>query len=131
MGATTPERSAGLRVVATIFLRRRPLVVAPMLLAVVAVLATGGGPRRQVGAVAVVAAGALAAFSWEAWRGRRRLVGERWLLLSLGLTLLGIGAASAATGGASSPLVLMAFAPSVVGFAAFGRGRRSDGLLLL
>src|SRR4051812_17559118 len=126
-----PVRSPALRSVATAFLRRRPLVVAPMFAILVVTLVVGPGPRAQVAAVAVVASVALGFFCWEAWRGRRHLIGEGGLFTSLVATLVGIGVASAATGGIASPLVLMAFAPTVVGFAAFGRGRRSDGLLLL
>jgi signal transduction histidine kinase len=129
--ASGPLPSPALRTVATTFLRRRPLIVAPMFLLFVVTLAVSGGPRAQVAAVAVVASIALTLFSLEAWRGRRHLVSPRGQLASLVATLLGIAVASAATGGTSSPLVLMAFAPTVVGFAAFGRGRRSDGLLVL
>src|SRR5688572_9390685 len=118
-----------LRTVATAFLRQRPFVVAPMFLAVFATLVVGGAPRAQVTAAAVAMTMALLAFSWESWRGRQRLVSERWLFTSLAATLLGIALAAAATGGLESPLLLMAFAPSVVGFAAFGRGRASDALL--
>jgi signal transduction histidine kinase len=126
-----PARSPALRSVATAFLRRRPLMVAPMFVLFVGTLVLGPGPRPQVVAVAAFASLALAFFCWEAWRGGRRLVSEGGLFASLAATLVGIGLGSAATGGTASPLVLMAFAPAVVGFAAFGRGRRSDALLLL
>lgn len=131
-------RSPALRSVATAFLRRRPLVVAPMFATVLIALARGPGPRSQIGAVALVASAALVFFSWEAWRGRagqraarQRLVTAQGLFVSLLLTVLGIGVASVVTGAAASPLVFMLFAPTVVGFAAFGRGRRSDLLLAL
>jgi signal transduction histidine kinase len=124
-------RSPALRSVATAFLRRRPLIVAPMFLLFVATVALGPGPRAQAAAVAVVGSLAVGFFSWEAWRGGRHLVSEGGLFASLAATLVGIGLGAAATGGTASPLVLMAFAPTVVGFAAFGRGRRSDALLLL
>ena len=123
--------SPALRSVATAFLRRRPLVVAPMFVLLVATVAAGPGPRAQVAAVAVFGSLALCFFSWEAWRGRRHLISEAGLFASLAVTLLGIAVGAAATGGTASPLVLMAFAPTVVGFAAFGRGRRSDALLAL
>jgi signal transduction histidine kinase len=128
---TAPVRSPALRSVATAFLRRRPVIVAPMFALFVAALALGPGPREQLVAVAVVASLAIGFFSWEAWRGGRHLVSEGGLFGSLAVTLVGIGIGSAATGGTASPLVLMAFAPAVVGFAAFGRGRRSDALLLI
>jgi signal transduction histidine kinase len=129
--AAVAPRGPALLAVATAFLRRRPLVVAPMFAVFLLGLALGDAPRAQVAAVAVFGSVALAFFSFEAWRGRRHAVSEPGLFLSLVLTLAGIAVASAATGGIASPLVLMAFAPTVIGFAAFGRGRRSDALLAL
>src|SRR3954470_14152105 len=126
-----PARSPALPSVATAFLRRRPLIVAPMFVLLVATLALGPGPRPQVAAVTVFGCLALGFFSWEAWRGGRRLFSEGGLFASLVATLVGIAVGAAAAGGTASPLVLMAFAPTVVGFAAFGRGRRSDTLLLM
>ena len=41
--------------------------------------------------VTVVGSLAIGLFSWEAWRGRRRLVGEGGLFASLAVTLVGIG----------------------------------------
>ena len=132
MFASAPRTpSPALRSVATVFLRRRPLIVAPMFMIFLVTLALGTGPRAQLALLAAVGTVAISLFSWEAWRGRRRLVTDRALLASLVVTLCGIAAGSAATGGTASPLVFMLFAPTVVGFAAFGRGRRSDGLLLL
>jgi len=88
-------------------------------------------PPAQLLAVGVAGSVALSMFSWEAWRGRNHVISERGLLVSLALTELGISVGCMGTGGALSPLVLMMFAPAVVGFAAFGRGRSSDTLLVL
>ena len=120
-----------MRAVATVFLRRRPLVVAPMFVALLVTLAAGQGPRAQVVAVALFGTTALGFFAWEARRGARRLVSETGLRGSLTVTLLGIGLAALATGGVASPLCFMLFAPAVIGFAGFGRGRTSNALLLL
>ena len=129
--ALVAPRSPAVRVVATVFLRRRPLVVAPMFLALVITLALGDGPRTQVAVVAGFGAIALGFFTWEARRGARRLVSEAGLRASLVVTMLGIALAALATGAGASPLGFMLFAPTVIGFAAFGRGRTSNGLLLL
>lgn len=128
---TSPPRvdSPALRTVATAFLRRRPFIVAPMLALVVATLALGSGPASQALAVSLMGGAALTFFFFEAARGRRRTVTSRGLLVSLFVTILGITCASAATGGAASPVAVMLLAPTAVGFAAFGRGRTSDVLL--
>lgn len=117
--------------VATAFLRRRPLVVAPMFAIVLLTLVVEGRARTsQLQLLAIFGVVFVAFFGWEAWRGRRVVFSRRALFVSLLVTLLGITFASFATGGASSPLLLMAFAPTVVGFSAFGRGRASNALLV-
>ena len=126
MTPTIPAREAHLRAVGTAFLRQRPWIVAPMMLNTLATLALSGAPARQVRALAVMLPLALGFFVWEAARGRRRLVTERGLSASLGLTLVALGFACAATGGVGSPVLPMLFAPTVITFAAFGRSRRSD-----
>lgn len=123
--------SPAMRAVATAFLRRRPWIVAPMLLLFVATVAVDDGPAVRLGMLITVGAIALGVFGWEAWRARTRLVSPRGLFTSLLLTQVGIGVGSAATGGTQSPLVFMLFAPAVVGFAAFGRSRASNVLALL
>lgn len=116
--------------VATVFLRQRPLVVAPMLAIFLTTLALVGSPRAQLAAMTVVGSTALCFFAWEAWRGKRLPISSRHLSLSLLVTLVGLTIGSAATGGARSPLLFMTFAPTVVGFAAFGRSRASDALFV-
>ncbi|HEY6081412.1 MAG TPA: HAMP domain-containing sensor histidine kinase, partial [Polyangiaceae bacterium] len=71
----------------------------------------------------------IGAFFWEAWRLGRRPLTERWLLCSLCLTLLALGTFALFSGGLTSPILPLLFAPVVVGFAAFARARPS--LLLL
>lgn len=122
-------RRAQLRAVATVFLRRRPWVVAPALVAQAALLSSSDAPRRQVAAVLGGFTLLLTFFGWEAWRGRSALVSERGFLGSLLATLAGISMGALGTGGVTSPLLPVLFAPTVVGFAAFGRGRAGRVLL--
>lgn len=120
-----------LRSVGTAFLARRPLIVAPMMAAALGVAAWAGAPGRQLGALATGMTAILAFFAWEAHRARRGLaVSVRGLFISLVLTQLGIGFALAATGGLASPLLPMLFAPTGVGFAAFGRALPSRALAM-
>lgn len=122
-------RHEQLRAVATAFLRRRPWVVAPALLIQSALLASSGAPRRQVAVVLTGFTALLTLFGVEAWHGRHALVTERAFLASLGATLAGISLGVVATGGAGSPLIPLLFAPTVVGFAAFGDAPTSRALL--
>jgi len=125
-GASSESR---VRVVATEFLRARPLVVAPLfVVALVAFIATGTR-HEQIVAVSVVGTIALAVFSWERAIGRTRIVTARFLERSLLATMLAIGCVSTATGAFASPFLPMLFAPVGVGFAAFGRGRAASKLL--
>ena len=129
--ADTPPRphAAQLRAVGTAFLRRRPALVAPAFAAQATLLLRCGAPVRQVSVVLGGFSVLLALFVWEAWRGRTRLVTEGALVASLLATLAGITAGSVATGALGSPLVPLVFAPTVVGFAAFGRAPQGRALL--
>ncbi len=127
---STPLRPAQLRAVATAFLRRRPWIVAPAILLQSALLSASDAPQRQVGVVLAGFSVLLCFFAWEAWRGRRSLVTERAFLLSLFVTLLGITMGTLGTGGLTSPLLPLLFAPTVVGFAAFGRAPSGRALLI-
>lgn len=120
-----------MRAVATEFLRLRPAIVIPFLAFVVLVLALTGSPRPQVVALACAASVFGAFFLFERHIGRTRLVDARALFRSLVVTALGITMAVTATGALASPLLPMLFAPIGVGFAAFGRDRRSALLLVL
>lgn len=123
----TPE--ARLRAVGTAFLRLRPWIVAPMMANTLAALALSPAPARQVRLLSTMLPLALGFFTWEALRGRSRLVTARWLFASLAATLAALGLACAATGGIGSPALPMLFAPTVITFAAFGRSRQSDAAL--
>lgn len=125
-----PARAAQLRAVGTAFLRQRPWIVAPSLLAQTALLAGGDAPRAQVAAVLTGFTALLSLFAWEARRGRRALVTPEALSTSLRVTLAGITLGAVATGGIQSPLLPVLFAPTVVGFAAFGRAREGRALLV-
>jgi signal transduction histidine kinase len=120
---------ARVRAVATGFLRQRPGIVIPFLAFTVAVLASTGAPRRQVLALASASTLFGAFFLLERRAGRSRVFGELALFRSLAATALGITVGATATGALASPLLPMLSAPIGVGFAAFGRTRRS-GLLL-
>ena len=129
MTTAAPSRLAQLRAVGTAFLRARPWIVAPAVAAQSALLLASPAPRRQAAAVLTGFTALLLFFTWEAWRSRTVLVTARGLLASLAVTLVGVTAGTAATGGLTSPLVPVLFAPTVVGFAAFGRGREGRALL--
>lgn len=105
-------------------------MVAPAFAVQSVVLAASDAPRRQVMAVLTGFTAMLTFFGWEAWRGRRSLVTARALFVSLLVTLAGITVGTAATGGITSPLLPVLFAPTVVGFAAFGRAPQGRALLL-
>jgi len=124
-----PSRLAQLRAVGTSFLRARPWIVAPALALQSLLLAVSPAPRRQVAAALGGFAVMLSFFAWEAWRSRRALVSSRWLFASLLVTLVGVSFGTFATGGITSPIVPVVFAPTVVGFAAFGRAREGGVLL--
>lgn len=121
---------AQIRGVGTVFLRMRPLLVAPAV-ALLWVLLWPAAPRAQSIAVTCVSATMLTWFAVEAWITRRREVGERWLLVSLVVTFVALVVASTATGALQSPFVPLLFAPSVTAFAAWGRSRPSTGMLAL
>lgn len=117
--------------VATSFLGWRPFILLPMFVVLAGSLARHEGVTTRPLLVAGLGGLALTFFTWEAARGKRGLVTDAQLVASLAITILAIGFVTLATGGATSPLVLMLFAPTVIGFAAFGRGRRSDALFVL
>jgi signal transduction histidine kinase len=116
-------RRAQVRAVGTIFLRQRPVVVALGVIVNGSLMLASGAPRGQRTLVLWSMGALLAVFVAEAWLLGRRQVTEAWLLATLVLTTVVLAGATAATGGASSPMVPLLFAPIGVGFAAFGRGR--------
>jgi signal transduction histidine kinase len=119
-----PATSSQLRAVGTAFLLKRPLVVAPGVILAATLLWIAGVPRAQLVTLHVCFGTMLAFFCVEAWYGRTRKVGERWLSWSLRITLVALSLISALSGGLRSPFVPLLLAPLVVAFAAFGRDRK-------
>jgi signal transduction histidine kinase len=119
------------RAVATEFLRRRPAIVIPFLGFTVFVLAWSGAPQKQVAPLGSAATLLAAYFLYERHLGKTRVFREAELFRSLVATALGITAGATITGALASPLLPMLFAPIGVGFAAFGRSRKSGVLLAL
>lgn len=119
---------AQVRRVGTVFLRQRPLYVAPAVLASW-VVAVAVAPPLQRAVVMVLSGSLLAFFVVESWLARRRAMAPSWLWRSLVITALGLGGACVATGGLASPYVPLLLAPTVTAFAAFGRGRASAAML--
>lgn len=122
-------RQARVRSVGAAFLRRRPLIVAPAIALMLAVLWRSGFSGVRLAAVACVTGTMLAFFTIEAQLMRRMALSPRWLLVSLVITAAGISAGCALTGTWQSPILPLLFAPVVIAFAAFGRGRTSAGML--
>jgi signal transduction histidine kinase len=122
--ARRPLARAQVRRVGTVFLRLRPILVAPaVVLSWLWILPVV--PRAQAILLMLASGSMLAFFTIEAVLARRREVGERWLLASLVVTQLALLAVSAGTGALGSPYLPLVFAPTVTAFAAFGRDRRS------
>jgi signal transduction histidine kinase len=113
------------------FLMLRPLLVALGGLANGACLALSSAPLAQKRVLALAMFCAWLAFGAEALWLRTRALSERWLLSSLTLTVCALSTAALLSGALSSPLLPLLFAPSVVGFAAFARGRASGFLFAL
>lgn len=120
-----------IRPVATEFLRLRPVLVAPFLVFTLATMAIARVPSRQVIALACFGGLAVGFFFYERRRGAQRLVDGSTFLRSLVATLVALAIACSATGAIASPFVPMLFAPVGVGFAAFGRSRRSIVLFVV
>ncbi len=111
------------RDVGTVFLLKRPLIVAPGVVAGIVMLIAAGVRGPQLIALACLLSTMFLLFCVEAWYGRRTLVSERWLLWSLRLTVTALCLACGLSGGLHSPFLPLTFAPVVVAFAAFGRAR--------
>lgn len=130
---STPLRTlqrAQIRGVGTVFLRMRPLLVAPAVVLLWLML-WPVAPTAQSIVVTSVSATMLAWFAIESWVTRRHEVDERWLSWSLVVTFVALLGAAIATGALVSPFVPLLFAPSVTAFAAWGRSRASAGMLAL
>lgn len=107
------------------FLVWRPRIVACGALVNAGLLSQSTAPRAQKIAVAGTFAFATLVFFVEAWWTTRRPLSERWLFVSLVLTLVGIAGGATLSGGIASPFLPLLFAPVTVGFAAFGRTKPS------
>ena len=122
-------RPAQLRVVGTAFLRQRPIVTLPVVIANFTLFALGGAPTEQLVVLAIGLVALQAMFWTERVLGGRGALSQRALVRSVIATTLGLSAGCVATGGLASPLVPLLLAPTGIGFAAFGRTRPSAILL--
>lgn len=113
-------RRAQISAVGGSFLRARPLVTGLGAATNVVILASSGAPLAQRATLGLATAGLIVAFGLEALALRRRDPDARWLTTSLALTTLVLGLACAASGGATSPLLPIFFAPVAIALAAFG-----------
>lgn len=114
-------RRAQMRAAGGAFLRARPWVAWPAGFAQIAVLwASADVPRVQCALVTAGLTLTASAFTLEARALRARDPGERWLRVSLALTLAALTLGCVATGGLRSPQLPLLFAPMGVAFAAFG-----------
>ncbi len=111
------------------FLGLRPIIAALGALGNAVLLAASQAPARQKLVLAVALGATISAFFWEAWYLGKQPLTERWLFGSLCLTLLALGVCAFFSGGVTSPVLPLLFAPVVVGFAAFANARQSTLLL--
>jgi signal transduction histidine kinase len=111
--------------VAQRFLRLRPGIAGVAALGNAAILAASPAPAAQKAALGVAFATTIGAFFAEAAALGYRALSERWLLVSLASTLAALGVGALLSGGVTSPVLPLLFAPTVVGFAAFARARES------
>jgi hypothetical protein len=100
---TTP--AVQLRVVGTTFLRQRPIVTIPVMLAALGLFVAGGAPRGQVIALAVGLSLVQTMFLVERFVGARRPLSRRALARSRVVTAVGIAMGGALPGGRASPIV--------------------------
>jgi signal transduction histidine kinase len=113
------------------FLMLRPRIASVGVLANAVCLSAASIPQTQRLLLALALGGAVAAFFFEAAWLRRRALSERWLFVSLLLTLLTLSAGTLLSGGIRSPMSPLLFAPTVIGFAAFARSRQSAVLFVV
>lgn len=111
------------------FLQLRPRIAGLGALGNTVLLARSSAPAAQKLVLAVAFGGTIVAFFAEAWLLERRALSEGWLFGSLGATLLVLGGGAFLSGGLTSPVLPLLFAPVVVGFAAFAQARPSWLLL--
>lgn len=124
-------RRAQIEAVGGSFLRARPVVTALGAIANGALLATSSTPVAQRVVIGAATGALVTAFAIEALVLSRRDPSARWLTTSLALTTLALGAACVASGGATSPLLPILFAPIAIALAAFGPDRGGRLVVLI
>jgi signal transduction histidine kinase len=130
VSASELSRTAQARRAGTEFLRIRAVLVAPAMVVLLSALWFSGEHRRRVLAIAGALFTLLCFFVGEAIAFRRRQLTERYLLLSMLITQLGISLVAAASGGLQSPVLPLLLAPTGVALAAFGNSTKSRVILL-
>ncbi len=113
-------RRAQIEAVGGRFLRARPWVTAAGASANAALLVGSGAPLAQRATMGISPLALVLGFAAEARALRRRDPDARWLATSLALTAAALGAACALSGGATSPLLPLLFAPVAIALAALG-----------
>src|SRR6185369_2701430 len=86
-----------------LFLRLRPRIAAVGALGNAWLLHGSTAPARQKLVLGATLGATIAAFFAEAWWLERSKLSERWLLASLGSTLLGLAIGAGLSGGLTSP----------------------------
>ena len=124
-------RRAQIEAVGGSFLRARPVVTGFGALANVALLSASDTPSDQRIAIAIATGALVGGFALEALALRRRDPDARWLTISLAITTVALGVACGLSGGATSPLLPIFFAPIAIALAAFGPDRGSRVVVTL
>lgn len=125
MSEREAEALAGVDLVGSEFLRTRPRIVGVGLPLFFAAVLASGADARQVAALGAFSTLILGAFVLEAAYARRRRLTTRWLHRSLAATALAIAFGAWLSGGVTSPILPMLFAPTVLQLVAFGRRREA------
>lgn len=125
MSEREAEALAGVDLVGSEFLRTRPRIVGVGLPLFFAAVLASGADVRQVVALGAFSTVVLGAFALEAAYARGRRLTTRWLHRSLAATALAIALGAWLSGGVTSPIVPMLFAPTALQLVAFGRARQA------
>jgi signal transduction histidine kinase len=111
------------------FFRFRATLVPPAALLAWIVAMAHGAPRSQLVALATGMTVTSLFFVYEARRAERPMSENRFAV-SLSVTIVALGAATLITGGITSPMLPLLFAPTITAFAAFARRRASLAILV-
>jgi signal transduction histidine kinase len=114
-------RSLQIRAVGASFLRARPLVVAPVAIINAILMSLSDATASHRAALGGAFGIAIVLFLVERWWVQRHHVTERWLAISLLLTVVLLLIGCALSGGLASPMVPLVLAPIVIAAAGFGR----------